>query len=939
MNTSSVWRSDAVRTRCAGLLVLGTLAGTPATAVASQPESEPAPAEEVQPPTAAEEPDSPELPEGLVMPVLTREVTLVYPDELAALDNPPSGDVSVKFVVGVDGRTKEPEITQSVHPDLDAAALEAVAQLEYEPGTYQGDPVELVLSITIPVAPPTPPEPAVEPAVEAPEPVEEEEPPKPVAAGPIRIRGVVREAGDRQPIEGAVITVYPAGDTKVGRVPYRKRKPPETEPVWTAGTQTDANGAFELRDVVDGRVRVVIMTQGFERLEYVVELGKGEQLDLSYYQVRMSTNPYRTEVEIEADAFQEVRRHKLKPEELAKLPGTNGDALKAVQNFPGIARSPFGVGQLVIRGAAPGDSRVYLAGHEIPNLFHFGGVTSVFNSSLISDMELVPGNFDSRYGNAIGGVVNIETRKGRRDGYHGYVKADVFDAAAVAEGPIGKGSFSLSARRSYIDAILPAVVPNDGTLSFSVAPRYYDYSGSFDYPIAGGEFTARVLGSDDRLSLVLGNENDDQPDVRGNIDSVIWFHRADLAYKKKWDKWTFFISPSYRRDSFALGVGSLFRFNFTTDRFSGRTEVIREIGKRSSWRFGTEVVSDWTLVDVKAPPAQGAAIGSRGGDGPAGGEQLTPLVSSYRIFSARPALYSTFRWGVTDRFALSPGFRLTYRVGQRNFVTFDPRLSAEVKATDSTTITGAVGIYSQLNYDASNDQNFGNPRLRPDQSLHVSLGVAQEFGEGWTASGTGFYKRLWRLASVSPDLIEGPDGQQRPELFDDVGVGRIYGGELMLRKDMTDKLYGWAAYTLSRSEVRQRPGQPYQLFDFDQTHVFTLLAAYRLPRNWQIGARFRFASGNPYTPENDAVAQLRDGLQFAIPAAYNSARLRMFHQLDLRVDKTWTFQKVGLSAYLDVQNVYNAKNPEFLNKSWNYQEETTVNSLPIIPSIGLKLSW
>ena len=65
----------------------------------------------------------------------------------------------------------------------------------------------------------------------------------------------------------------------------------------------------------------------------------------------------------------------------------------------------------------------------------------------------------------------------------------------------------------------------------------------------------------------------------------------------------------------------------------------------------------------------------------------------------------------------------------------------------------------------------------------------------------------------------------------------------------------------------------------------------------------------------------------------------MFHQLDLRLDKTWTFQKVGLSAYLDVQNVYNAKNPEFLNKSWNYQDETTVNSLPIIPSIGLKLSW
>ncbi|MGH1346232.1 MAG: TonB family protein [Nannocystales bacterium] len=946
MNTCSVCRTDDAflrRVRAATFLAIFC---APALAVAAAPPEPPpssAPDEALESaeespadaPNSDGEPSGP--PPGLVMPVLEREVSFEYPEALAQQPEPPSGSVVVRFVVDVDGGTKEAEVTQSVAPEIDAAALEAIASLKYRPATFEGNPVELVLSMTIEVSPPEPAPP--EPQVGAEPDVEAEDEPEPVPSGPVRVRGRVLQAGERQPLEGAVITVYPAGNTKLGRIPYRKRKPPTTEPAWTAGTRSEADGSFELRDVQEGRLRVVIMTQGYERLEYVVELGDNEVLELEYYQVRLNTNPYRTEVETEADAFQEVRRHKLEPEELAKLPGTNGDALKAVQNFPGVARAPFGLGQLVLRGAAPADSRVYLAGHEVPSLFHFGGLTSVFNSSLIESMELVPGNFDSRYGNAIGGVVNVETRKGRRDGFHGYVKADVFDAAGVVEGPIGKGSFALSVRRSYIDAILPAVLPSDGNLSFSVAPRYYDYSGSFDYPLAGGNFTARVLGSDDRLTLIDTNENDDDAGTRGTIGTVSWFHRADLAYEKRWRKWSFFISPSYRRDHFSLDIGEDARFGLETDRFSGRAEVTREVGKRSSWRLGTEVITDWFTVDIKSPPPSGNASGPRGGSGSPGGDSLSPVGSNYRVFIARPSLYSTFRWGITDRFAVSPGLRLTYLVGDRNSLMVDPRLSAEVKATDTTTITAAAGIYSQLNYDVTNARDFGNPDLDPDKAMHVSLGVAQDFGAGWNASATGFYKHLWSLAATTDEVVEGPDGQLKPLLFDDTGVGRVYGGELMVRKEMTGNLYGWAAYTLSRSEVQQRSGEPFELFGYDQTHVFTLLSAYRLPRNWQIGLRFRVASGNPYTPIHDGVAQLREGLQFGLPADNNSARFRAFHQLDLRVDKTWTFQRVALDAYLDVQNVYNAKNPEFLEESWNYQRQTTINSLPIIPSIGLKLTW
>ena len=66
---------------------------------------------------------------------------------------------------------------------------------------------------------------------------------------------------------------------------------------------------------------------------------------------------------------------------------------------------------------------------------------------------------------------------------------------------------------------------------------------------------------------------------------------------------------------------------------------------------------------------------------------------------------------------------------------------------------------------------------------------------------------------------------------------------------------------------------------------------------------------------------------------------RLFHQLDLRVDKTWSFRLVKLIAYLDIQNLYNADNAEFLVRSYDFTESARINSLPIFPSLGLRLQW
>src|SRR5262249_17194118 len=122
---------------------------------------------------------------------------------------------------------------------------------------------------------------------------------------------------------------------------------------------------------------------------------------------------------------------RIRTEEARRVPGTQGDTLKVVQNLPGVARSAFGSGQLIVWGAAPRATRVNVDGVEIPTLYHVGGLRSTVNSDLVRSIELSPGSYGAEYGRGIGGLVRIELRPLTPEGIHGYVAADLMDASAL----------------------------------------------------------------------------------------------------------------------------------------------------------------------------------------------------------------------------------------------------------------------------------------------------------------------------------------------------------------------------------------------------------------------------------------------------------------------------------------------------------------------------
>ncbi len=883
----------------------------------------------------------------LVQPVLQNSAELAYPEALRRLSPPPSGRVVVKLVVGVDGVPRELELTERVHPELDSLALAAAAALRYSPGLYKGRPVEVVLSVAIDIAAPealpadtpasdTAGDTAGDTASDTPGETAEPGPAagadataEAAAQGPVRLRGVLLEAGQRTPVPGASVLVVPAAaELEVGEV-RKKDYGEEPAPAWSRRVFTGVDGSFELRGLPDGKVRVIVLAQGFERLEYVEQIARGGRLEVKYFQRRMIVNPYRTVVASRRNEPEEVSRRTISVQEINNLPGTQGDALKAIQNFPGVARPPFGAGLLVIRGAAPADSRTFLGYHEIPQLFHFGALSSTFNSDILAQIDFIPGNFDSRFGDAIGGIINVNPRKGRRDGFHGYVDADVFDAGVLLEGPVGKGSFAVSGRRSYIDAVLKAAVPPDAGLGLTQAPRYYDYQAMLDYPLGGGEFSIRWFGSDDRFKLIARPPNDTADTGNNSAQTAILFHRFDLVYRKQDGPWDFLITPSFNYQRANGKFGSLFEFDFPNVGTSMRAEVGRQLSQRAALRVGAELQAGQYSIEARAPgfPAQAGLGGT-------GVFNVGDITQSY----ATPALYTTATIKLGERFTLLPGARLSYYAVQIKKMAVDPRLRFMWDVGENTVLKGGVGLYSQIPDLIGLNPIWGNPRASVERSVHTSLGVAQTFDSaGVSLEVTGFYKHVFDRSTASSRIILAPDGTLRLENFANQGLGRIFGAEVLLRKALTRKFFGWLSYTLMRSEVRERPGEDWRLFAFDQPHIMTMIAVYKLPRGWQVGGRFRLVSGNPTTLYKDGVYDVGD--DDYLPWTGTPGRLPTFHQLDLRVDKTFTYKRVLINVYLDVINVYNHQNAEAIVYSYNLQQNSIQAGLPIIPSLGSRIEF
>jgi TonB family protein len=836
-------------------------------------------------------------PVTLTPPMLKRDEGAVYPKQ--ALQDGMREHVDVMLVLEIDatGLVKRASVEKSVGHGFDEAALAAAAKLVFDPASRNGKPVAARIRFKYGFDVP-----------------------------PAALVGRLLDAKSGQPITSARIVARAADGREY--------------------TTTSADGGrWTLPKLPTGKYRVTLSASGYKTQIADLDLNPGEEtsvlqrleVDTSTPSTALGGNtpppagsgaapppPIDDIIVKGVRPSREVTVRTIEQREMNRIPGTNGDALRSLQNLPGVARAPGLAGLLIVRGSAPQDTNYFIDGTLVPIVYHFGGLSSVVPTEMLEKIDFYPGNFSSQYGRVMGGIVDVGIKDPKKDRIHGLAQADLIDARVLAEGPIGNTgwNFAVGGRRSYVDVWLKPALTASGA-GVTTAPVYYDYQAlvqrDFD---SHSSIRFMFFGSDDRLDILIKSVNASEPGLAGGISTHTGFWRLQARYKNRFDKDTELrVTAAVGEDFVDFNLGDNF-FHLDSYPITTRAELARKITRGVTANFGLDLLYTPYDVTVRFPPFP------RPGEPPGGPFLSRPAITTHDQSSVfRPGMYTELEITPWHGGRIVPGARLDYAKDTQSW-DLAPRFIARQDITDypRTTLKGGAGIYFQPPQPQETNPVFGMAGLASNRAIHYGLGVEREVTKNIEVSFEGFYKQLDYLVLNK---------------VGNVGNGRAYGTELLLRYKPDARFFGWLAYTLSRSERRDQPGDPLRLAQFDQTHILTILGSYRLGRGWEIGARFRLVSGNLYTPNNYGFYDTGAGAYLPLQSfpLYGS-RLPVFHQLDIRVDKTWLLKGgARFGMYLDVQNVYNQGNVEGVTYNYNYTQSAFVNGLPIIPSLGARIEY
>ncbi len=835
---------------CPRLAVAQAPAEVPEEAPAEVPEEAPAP--------------------GPRLPSLIRASPAVAPPDLL-LPDATETRVELRLGVSATGEVTGVELVAPGQEALDRAAVQAAWNLYFSPGLDAlGQAAPSVVGYVYVLSPAAP-----------------------VAA---TVAGITRAAEDGSALPSVEILLEREGS-----------------PPWRA--LSDGSGAFALAGPEPGTWRLRVTRAGREPLSQEVEILPGQALELELAlgaELGREQGGSETVIVEDRRGTPQVTQRVVPIEQLRVLPGSGGDAIKAVQNLPGVARAPFGIGQLIIRGTGPEDSAFYLDGARIPLVFHFGGLSTVLNSDVLEQVVYLPGGYGVRYGRTLGGVIDLQTDPDLPEEDSGYVSVDLYQSTAFIERRLGEDtSFSLSGRRSYIDVILDPVLDRLGAGAVR-APRYWDLQARVQRRLPGGTLEALALASDDRFTISGDEEQADEI----AIGLYINFQKAMLRWDQDWgDRWhtetTFLVGPETQKIAVFGGEVRESPFHVVLREEATRTP---EEGGRVLWRLGADLyaVRERYVYDLED-------FG------------LTLDATAWTV-SPSPYAEAGVQLGALS---LTPGLRLDpwFMQGYKTF-SADPRLGARWEPGPATVLKGSLGRYSQFAaVEQVLEELGGDPTLGPEHAVQATLGGERTLSPTLSVDMTGFYYKLYDL--VKRDRTEGiaSEGQRN-----NAGLGRVYGVEGLLRLT-TDQTFGWLAVTWSRSLRADAAGEPYVLFDYDQPLVVTALASRELNERWRLGARLRYGSGNPYTPVIGRTLDLDSGGYDAIFGDENSDRLPAYWTLDVRVDRDVQLRRWKLTTYLDLQNATNHKNVEVMSWTWDYTAQQPITGLPILPVFGLQGSW
>lgn len=696
----------------------------------------------------------------------------------------------------------------------------------------------------------------------------------------------------------------------------------------TIGTATDVDGNFILNGINSGFIRVEASFVGYKQttsMEIEVSVA-----NINYLEIIMERQLEELdEITVKASPFRKTQESPVSLRsigigEIEKSPGANRDISKVIQSFPGVQSTPAFRNDVIIRGGGPSESRFYLDGVEVPFINHFatqgasGGPVGIINADFLREVNYYAGAFPANRGNALSGVLEFNQIDGNKDKLKYQATLGASEIAGTVEGPIGeKTTFVVSARRSYLKFLFSIIelpfLPTFNDMQFKVKTRFDKKN----------ELTLIGLGAIDKFDLNLGIENPDEQQkyILSQIPiNEQWNYTIGAVYKHFSDNGyhTFVASRSHlNNDSYKyLDNDDSSEENKILDYKSEEIENKLRIENTFNLDgFRLNVGGNLDFVTYNNATQQ-----KRYYD-----DNVVNINYRTNLNLVKWAFFAQASKNVfNERLALSLGVRAdanNYSESMNNlFQQLSPRFSASYSLTNKWSLNFNTGRYYQLpSYttlgfkendilvNKTNDLKYiavnhfiGGLEYRPSSTVQFTM---EGFWKGYSDYPFSVNDNI-SLANKGADY-----GVVGDEEVLSISNGKAYGSEFQLRINSTKGFNLNLSYTLVRSEFDDGEGN-YIVSSWDSRHLLNLTTTKDLKRGWRVGGRWRFVGGLPYTPwdlEKSSLVEAWDlqGGPYLDYANLNSQRFTPFHQLDLRIDKSYYLKKLTAKFYIDIQNLYN----------------------------------
>jgi hypothetical protein len=695
------------------------------------------------------------------------------------------------------------------------------------------------------------------------------------------------------------------------------------------GTTSDLEGNFIFTGLKPGYIRLQASFIGYKSTiseEIQVNNTNTPFIELSLEPTAQELD----EVVIKADPFEKKQEAPLSMQrigtrEIESNPGSNRDISRVIQSFPGVGSTPAFRNDVIIRGGGPSENRFFLDDVEIPVLNHFstqgasGGPVGIINADFIRSVDFYSGSFPASKYNALSGVLDFKQKDGNKDKTNIQAAIGASEAALTFDGPLGeKTSYIFSVRRSYLQFLFSAI-------GLPFLPTFNDYQlkvkTNFDIR---NQLTIISLGSLDKLTLNTGIENPDasQEYILNQIPiNNQWSYTLGAVYKRFFDKGyhTFVLSRNMLNNEFYKYPNNdeTKARSFDYNSWEAENKFRYELNTRAKGiKFNLGVSSEFARYFNQT--------------------QQQIFVSDSLLSLKYQSEFNLFKYGLfgqasksffKNRLVLNLGLRFdgnSYNSSMANlFKQASPRFSLSYALSDKIQMNAGLGRYFQLpayttlGYRDNAEMLVNEASAEYIGANHINGGLEYRISSNVILSGEVFYKDYFQYPI---DLTTGASLANQGADYSSIagatevnftGSGRAVGFELLNRVNL-ESFTLLASYTFVRSTFTDINGD-YIPSSWDSKHLLTLTGTKDFKDNWRVGFKWRFVGGLPYTPYDlttSAFVQAWDaiGQPYLDFNQLNADRFEPFHQLDLRVDKNFFFEKWSLMLYFDIQNAYNFKN-------------------------------